>query len=460
MEPKAVILAAGKGSRMVDLTCQLPKCLLPVGGLPLLWYPLRLVQDAGIQSALVVVSEAVLRDHKNDIAQIPAKHGLLINVELCAVPGREDPGTADSLRHLRSADHLRATQPLLVLSCDLVTGCALRELLSAHLLRGAALTALFAAPGDPTVSPAAVTAPGPKSRHKPERDLVGLAGPEQRLCLLASEADFEEEVELRLAVLRRHPKLLVRRDLLDAHLYLLAPGLLDFVDKSPQLSSLKGEVVPQVIRAQYRRPRVQPPDDTAPAPAPAPAAVHSANTYLRQPRFAALTARFAAPVEAEDVGRTSCFAVTTHALTWRVNTTAAYLAANRAVTRLWETLPGERPPRLHPQANIPSGKVQLSDDSVVGEGSSLSERTHIQRSVVGRHCSLGPRVRLVDCVLMDHVTVHEDCVLSNCILMNSSTVEAGAQLSDCLVGVNQVVEAGVKKNREVVSQQSGHMEVY
>ena len=240
---------------MVDLTCQLPKCLLPIGGLPLLWYPLRLLQDAGIESALVVVSEQMLRDHENDIAQLPSKYGLHVDVELCSVPGRDDPGTADSLRHLRCNDRLRSTQTLLVLSCDLVTACPLQELLNAHRLRGAALTALFAAPGNAAPAPGDVTAPGPKTRHKPERDLVGLTEGGARLSLLASEADFEEEVEMRLAVLRRHPRLLIRRDLLDAHAYLLAPGLLDFVEKSSALSSLKGEVVPQVGRVGRRRGR-------------------------------------------------------------------------------------------------------------------------------------------------------------------------------------------------------------
>ncbi|XP_037074836.1 translation initiation factor eIF-2B subunit gamma-like [Pollicipes pollicipes] len=452
MEFKAVILAGGKGSRMTDLTCQMLKCLLPIGGLPMLWYPLRLLQDAGVKSALVVVSEQ-MKNFQREICSVPQQYELDIQLEVPFVVEGEDPGTADSLRQLRAADRLRANTDLIVLSCDLVTACPLRRLLNVHRLEAAALTALFAAP---PVEPDSVTVPGPKTRHKPERDLVGLAEPGPRLCLLASEADFEEEMALRLALLRRHPRLVVRRDLLDAHLYLLGPGLLDFVAKSHALTSVKGEVVPQVIRAQYRRPRAPAADDQTDRP---PAAARSANDFLQPARFAALEKPFAEPEEAADAGRATCFAMTTPARTWRANTTAAYLAANRAATRLWAELPEPRPARLHPEAVIPTVKVQISDDSVVGAQSQLSEKTTLERTVVGRHCQLGARVRLVDCIVMDNARVHDDCTLINCVLMASGVVEERCQLRDCLVGVRQTVAAGSSLNREIVSQRGSDMEV-
>lgn len=49
MEFQAVLMAAGGGSRMTDLTASIPKPLLPVGNRPLLWYPLNLLERAGFE---------------------------------------------------------------------------------------------------------------------------------------------------------------------------------------------------------------------------------------------------------------------------------------------------------------------------------------------------------------------------------------------------------------------------
>ena len=52
---KAVILAAGQGTRLRPLTNHLPKCLVQVHGKPLLQYQLESLEQAGIQHCIVVV---------------------------------------------------------------------------------------------------------------------------------------------------------------------------------------------------------------------------------------------------------------------------------------------------------------------------------------------------------------------------------------------------------------------
>lgn len=48
-ELQAVVMAAGKGSRFTELTARRPKCLLPIGNLPMIFYPLQLLERSGFQ---------------------------------------------------------------------------------------------------------------------------------------------------------------------------------------------------------------------------------------------------------------------------------------------------------------------------------------------------------------------------------------------------------------------------
>ncbi len=53
--PRAVILAAGKGDRLHPLTADLPKCLVEVGGQPMLERALRALARQGIAEAVIVI---------------------------------------------------------------------------------------------------------------------------------------------------------------------------------------------------------------------------------------------------------------------------------------------------------------------------------------------------------------------------------------------------------------------
>ena len=53
---KAVICAAGKGSRLAPLTNVAPKCLLPVYNMPMIMYPLSVAKNAGINDVCIVIS--------------------------------------------------------------------------------------------------------------------------------------------------------------------------------------------------------------------------------------------------------------------------------------------------------------------------------------------------------------------------------------------------------------------
>ena len=75
-EFQAVVMAAGTGSRFTELTSQRAKCLLPLGNLPMVWYPLNLLHRIGFQEVIVVVTEAT----RAEIAAVPKKFGGLGNL--------------------------------------------------------------------------------------------------------------------------------------------------------------------------------------------------------------------------------------------------------------------------------------------------------------------------------------------------------------------------------------------
>lgn len=47
MEFQAIVMAAGRGSRMMGLTASIPKALLPVANNPMVSYPIKMLQKAG-----------------------------------------------------------------------------------------------------------------------------------------------------------------------------------------------------------------------------------------------------------------------------------------------------------------------------------------------------------------------------------------------------------------------------
>lgn len=55
MELQAVLMAAGGGSRMTDLTYNTPKAMLPVGNKPLIWYPLNLLERVGFEGGCSIL---------------------------------------------------------------------------------------------------------------------------------------------------------------------------------------------------------------------------------------------------------------------------------------------------------------------------------------------------------------------------------------------------------------------
>ena len=85
---QAVVMAGGKGSRMTELTCTKAKCLLPVAGQPMLYWPLNTLQINGFTEAIVIVPDSAKSEAReifctgSDIPTGLVSLGLVLDFEL------------------------------------------------------------------------------------------------------------------------------------------------------------------------------------------------------------------------------------------------------------------------------------------------------------------------------------------------------------------------------------------
>lgn len=119
---KAVILAGGAGTRLRPLTYVVPKCMLPIGGKPLIERTIQYLKAYGIRE--VVVCVAYLK--KQIIATLNDGSSLGVKIEY-----------ADSDIPLGTAGQLKTAEQFidstfLLLNGDIVTSLNLRNLLYVH----------------------------------------------------------------------------------------------------------------------------------------------------------------------------------------------------------------------------------------------------------------------------------------------------------------------------------------
>lgn len=153
-EFQAIVLAGGRGTRFTELTGDRPKCLLPVGPFPMVFYPLHMLQSHGFQEIIVIVLESQRSEIQQAIERTPIKAKL----DFATLPSDTDYGTADALKHIQD----RIKCDLVVVSCDTITNVSLLPMLNYFRQYNAAVVAQLFKGG----IEADVVVPGPKTKHK------------------------------------------------------------------------------------------------------------------------------------------------------------------------------------------------------------------------------------------------------------------------------------------------------
>lgn len=81
-------------------------------------------------------------------------------------------------------------------------------------------------------------------------------------------------------------------------------------------------------------------------------------------------------------------------------------------------------------------------DSLVGENTTLGERTNVKKTVIGKNCKIGKRVKLTGNLIMDNVTIEDDVQLENCIIGNDVIINSKSKLTNCNVESTHEVASG------------------
>lgn len=125
----AVIMAGGFGKRLLPLTEEVPKPMLPVGDRPLLERTILQLRRAGIRDVALVthyLSEKIA-DHFGD--------GTAFGVKLSYAQEEHPMGTAGGLRLLK-----RPSGPFVLINGDVLTGVSFHDMLSYHRSHAAEIT--------------------------------------------------------------------------------------------------------------------------------------------------------------------------------------------------------------------------------------------------------------------------------------------------------------------------------
>jgi len=204
---KVVIIAGGKGTRIVSIADEIPKAMIPINGKPVLEYQLELAKRYGFTEIIIIIG--YLGEQIKNYFGDGKKWALTISYYEELIP----LGTAGALVEI--SDMLN--YDFFVFYGDTIMDIALDQMLDFHLSNNADSTLLLH-PND----------------HPYDSDLVELS----------------EDNKIIQFYSKPHPKNLISRNLVNAALYILSPKLISLIPQGVK-SDFGKDIFPKSIKNEF-----------------------------------------------------------------------------------------------------------------------------------------------------------------------------------------------------------------
>ena len=188
---KAALLAAGDSTRMMPLSANISKHLLPIAGEPLIFHTLKALRDAGIEETLIVYGYRGedLQDAIDSVDWKPMRISCILQ--------RERKGTADAARYAKA---FAVDDDIILMYGDILSGLGtFKGLIERHRRSKRSLTVSVKPVDDPSAYGIVVV------KRKKVGDLIEKPKPEQMVSNLVNAGIYAAGPEIWDAIDKTQP---------------------------------------------------------------------------------------------------------------------------------------------------------------------------------------------------------------------------------------------------------------
>lgn len=281
-------------------------------------------------------------------------------------------------------------------------------------------------------------------------------------------------MSIRHGLIRAHPRVRMRTQHRDAHIYIFPKWILDFIRDNDRLESLGEDVVGWWAKAGWQTglaeklgieaactQNQEAEELDAPATnlsSPRESSPHSRpSSKSSSGSEKAVTAEKIVADMREDEKKdfeVPLIIAYTHTSTGpgsvirRADTASLLLSLSLQLAKLpslEEVVPEEASLFAHPRKiaypeGVKSRTTITKADCLIAENVTVEEKTSIKECVIGTSSQINEGAKLAQCLLMDGVVVGKGCKLTRCILGKRCVIGDGSILTDCEVQENLLVE--------------------
>lgn len=397
---QAVVLDGTEGSLLQPLIDRThPPSLLPICNTPLIEFSLLELRKSGLCNVVVVASSAcedVMREYVQKLKDRENWEQLDVWVK----KDQEESGEILLRMMQEIGDH---SGEVVVVGGNIVGGDGLvRKVLEVSRKRADMLTIVLGERG--------------KEKGNDEKEKAELFAlfpkncEDERLLALVSATDLGEGSVLRIrpSHLQRYPAMVLKSDVFDPEVYVIKKPVIELLEKLPDVSSLRHDLVPTIVRKQFRFERKGEYGDRFTVSA----MIADSTEYMR-----------------------------------KVRTLEEYLKANLEIAAA-----RARDQKENPKFAQAGERANVSANSVLGDNVIAGSRTSIKKSIIGFNVTLGSNVKLNGCVIMAGTVISDKVNLAKCIVGMDCKIMSNVILKSCQVGHGVTVEAGTEMAGQVVSE--------